>query len=1178
MKRLLVCAANRNVSYKTNWGKKPTNMARTSFQYTKRSRTLIPRNLKHRCSTDRAVAGIAIFVVAWLLLLGGVYVKFHSSLEDHAGHANTAGLPMNADTVHMVSARSAAAAAAAAAELARQDSEGLMPKVLPPHHAQVLANRASDAADAAQALADAFVKKVKGSKKDPKNPPKKYAGDDAAEEELPPRSKKLGRSARVHKKPQFERLDDAEHNFMKKQVELLKLKEEVDPHAGSKVGGKKGFGNGFNDYKVRDMHHAMLRAGPVKGQEVVDERLREDPDLPDLPLPEFWMPKVGQDLDSIGTREGGDETIYVAISSYRDALCTDTIAGMFKRAEKPNRIFVGVVEQNKPDDPTCLPLACEDSTADWTEAGAGLTEDEKVVCSRRQQIRIFHLRAYDSLGPTYARHIGHRMYRGEYFTLQVDAHITFVNGWDAKLITQWKSTGNERAVLSAYPEDTRGATDKNGDAVRHTTSIMCNFFFEFSSVVGLLQHHGASRISPAKIQGISRNGQVSPVLHPFWAAGMSFARGHFVVRVPYDPHTPMLFQGEEILMAVKAWTSGYDFYACAESVLFHPYNRKNKPVMFWENEGRHHGTRPRSARRVRTVMGCDDPPDLAANLYELEEYNLGYERPIEWFNYLFGVDCKHNKMTFPVCKEVTSGDMHREFTKYLPLNRLGIDYSKVPLIIDLEKRRDADGKFVDSLVRERGIGEEVEDPEYSASEPSILGGINLVADFDGPDHDPDLPKLALPEFWKPQEDNTNIDGIGSFVDDVPTIYVSIASYRDGLCFDTIANLFERTKYPDRLSIGAVEQNTEGDPTCVPAACEMYTDGEEDDDKPMPDDPRERLVCSRRNQIRLFKLDAKESLGPTFARHIGSRLYRGEYYSLQIDAHITFVNDWDELLIAQWQLLNNERAVLSTYLKDTTGATNEAGDSVVTTTPIMCDFTFSVGKFPIVQYKVAYDINAKKVALQLAADGLPRTQSADGKTTTPLLQALWAAGMAFSRGHFTYRVPYDPHFAMMFQGEEALIALRGWTHGYDVYAPSQSVMFHPYRRKDKPKGMFWENNGRHEGAADRAAQRWRAMMWCDDDPLRSANLRERTRYGLGEERPVVWYYHLFGMDCVNKKRTRDICPESWKGGLHRKYNQHLRSNRMGIDYFQVPEIQAFDRKHLVDGRYDREAFSDSEDLV
>ena len=63
----------------------------------------------------------------------------------------------------------------------------------------------------------------------------------------------------------------------------------------------------------------------------------------------------------------------------------------------------------------------------------------------------------------------------------------------------------------------------------------------------------------------------TPMLQPFWAAGFSFSRGHFVARVPYDCCLPMMFQGEEISMAARAWSHGYDFYAPMASVVFHEY-------------------------------------------------------------------------------------------------------------------------------------------------------------------------------------------------------------------------------------------------------------------------------------------------------------------------------------------------------------------------------------------------------------------------------------------------------------------------------------------------------------------------------------------------------------------------------------------------------------------------------
>ena len=52
----------------------------------------------------------------------------------------------------------------------------------------------------------------------------------------------------------------------------------------------------------------------------------------------------------------------------------------------------------------------------------------------------------DATGPTFARHLGDRLYRGEYFVLQTDAHMTFVAGWDEDIIAQFDAAGNDYAV------------------------------------------------------------------------------------------------------------------------------------------------------------------------------------------------------------------------------------------------------------------------------------------------------------------------------------------------------------------------------------------------------------------------------------------------------------------------------------------------------------------------------------------------------------------------------------------------------------------------------------------------------------------------------------------------------------------------------------------------------------
>ena len=178
----------------------------------------------------------------------------------------------------------------------------------------------------------------------------------------------------------------------------------------------------------------------------------------------------------------------------------------------------------------------------------------------------------------------------------------------------------------------------------------------------------------------------SPVLQPFWAAGFSFSRGHFALRVPYDCCTPMLFQGEEIDIAVRAWTSGYDMYTPHNSVAFHPYHRKSKPPMFWENTQRHRGEGAKSASRVRALIQIDDNEEIGRGQmsggvhdgkYETTDagkYGLGKARRAEDFYRLFGIDRRAKDITKDLCEWSTTGRMHRQLSSFMRPDKKGIDY------------------------------------------------------------------------------------------------------------------------------------------------------------------------------------------------------------------------------------------------------------------------------------------------------------------------------------------------------------------------------------------------------------------------------------------------------------------------------------------------------------------------
>jgi Glycosyltransferase (GlcNAc) len=85
---------------------------------------------------------------------------------------------------------------------------------------------------------------------------------------------------------------------------------------------------------------------------------------------------------------------------------------------------------------------------------------------------------------------------------------------------------------------------------------------------------------------------------------------------------------------------------------------------------------------------------------------------------------------------------------------------------------------------------------------------------------------------------------------------------------------------------------------------------------------DQALCKYKDQVDVFVMDAPLSVGPVFARHIGYRLYRGEYYATQSDAHVSFTTNWDMDIISQLEATHDEMAVLSTYLTDVQGSIDE----------------------------------------------------------------------------------------------------------------------------------------------------------------------------------------------------------------------------------------------------------------
>jgi len=154
--------------------------------------------------------------------------------------------------------------------------------------------------------------------------------------------------------------------------------------------------------------------------------------------------------------------------------------------------------------------------------------------------------------------------------------------------------------------------------------------------------------------------------------------------------------------------------------------------------------------------------------------------------------------------------------------------------------------------------------------------------FTGP---PPPVKMKVPKFWNPKEayggdvrkylgdygkrliTPEEAASIGSKTPDgQETISITIASYRDPECPITIDSMFSRAKYPHRLKISVIDQRLDEDSRCI-----------------VPEIPCEQdstqTLCKYANQIEALEMDARLGIGPVFARHLGSRHYRGEYFAM-----------------------------------------------------------------------------------------------------------------------------------------------------------------------------------------------------------------------------------------------------------------------------------------------------------
>jgi len=299
-------------------------------------------------------------------------------------------------------------------------------------------------------------------------------------------------------------------------------------------------------------------------------------------------------------KAGKKPRIFVQIASYRDPDCQNTVKDLFDKATHPERITVGICWQFiKEEDGICF----------------------QVPSPYPDQMRIIDIDAREGKGVCWARSLTQSLWQGEEFTLQVDSHMRFEPGWDETLLKMWDQCESPKAVLTCYPP---GFTPPD--------TFHRGWFFGMSAKEfddrGIFKMVG----KPAYVPG---QGPEKPMEGAFASACMLFGPASIIKDVPYDPY--LYFFGEEITMAARLWTHGYDIFYPNAIVMFHDWDRGKRPTHFVDHAQTWWDMNLLSLGRVRHIMGTEitTKPEMLA---ELDKYGLGPVRTLQQYEVFSGVD------------------------------------------------------------------------------------------------------------------------------------------------------------------------------------------------------------------------------------------------------------------------------------------------------------------------------------------------------------------------------------------------------------------------------------------------------------------------------------------------------------------------------------------------------------
>jgi len=292
-----------------------------------------------------------------------------------------------------------------------------------------------------------------------------------------------------------------------------------------------------------------------------------------------------------------------------------------------------------------------------------------------------------------------------------------------------------------------------------------------------------------------------------------------------------------------------------------------------------------------------------------------------------------------------------------------------------------------------------------------------------------------------------------------TIFIQIASYRDPELLPTLKDCIDKAKYPENLRFGIAWQHSIDD------AWDNLDEYKND------------------SRFKIVDIDYKDAKGACWARNKLQQEYKDEKYTLQLDSHHRFIQDWDDELIQmieQLQLKGHEKPLLTSYIS-----------------------SFNPQDDPAGRIKEPWWMTFDRFIPEGAIFFLPATIPGWQDMTEPIPSRFYSAHFCFTLGKFVKEVPHDPEY--YFHGEEISIAVRAYTWGYDLFHPHKIIAWHEYTRNGRTK--HWDDNSEWGKLNTVSHNRNRILFGMDGNC--SCQL-DFGIYGFGKERTLKDYEKYAGI--------------------------------------------------------------------